>query len=504
MTDDRPSRSSRSNPPGRQRRRGIRLVVAPEPDEPELLDVLQKEVRRGLPGALISAGIHAVVLLVLAIIAVTARYRPSIGALQLEWARTPVEVVAPAATFVVPIRIEQPNLNPITPPPMVPKPQEAVTQPQPVTVKPVDVAKTLSTRLKKDVDKLTTRDAFNEDSRKSIDRALSWIIRQQASDGHWSLTGPYPDGASVRWSTDVGGTGLALLALLGDGQTPSHGNYAPAVAKGLTWLKGTQQPSGLFYQGVEEGREPTFYAHSIATIVMCEALSLTGDDQYRASAEEGVAYLIRSQNPIEGGWGYRPLDETGEGDLSVTGWALMALHTARMAGVTVSGEAFLLASRFLDRCQESPSDESRYKYRPSFPVGKEIEQRVAMTASGLLARQWLGWPKTHPPLIVGVEFLLGENQRPRWEAYHRDVYAWYYAAEVLHNQGGDGWRNWYADLQQMTIDAQKTKGRDSGSWDPNSPVGSPHEWSDKSGRLYLTVLCTLILETPFRHAPLYE
>ena len=46
-----------------------------------------------------------------------------------------------------------------------------------------------------------------------------------------------------------------------------------------------------------------------------------------------------------------PLDETGIGDLSVTGWALMALHTARMASIEVLPEAFLLASAFLDSVQ---------------------------------------------------------------------------------------------------------------------------------------------------------
>ncbi|MEZ6055636.1 MAG: prenyltransferase/squalene oxidase repeat-containing protein [Planctomycetaceae bacterium] len=485
-------------------RRGIRLVTAPERQETELIDKIKKEVRRDLPGALVSLGLHVVVLLVLALIAVAVKGGPDIGAIQLEWAKEQIASAPPAVQMVTPIRIEQPNLVPLTPPPMVEKPKEAVTQTQPVEVKPVDMKKSLSGRQKKDADKLTTRDAFNEDSRKAIDRSLAWIVRQQFPDGHWSLQGPYPDGASTRWSTDVGGTGLALLALLGDGHTPQLGNHSAAVAKGLKWLQGTQQSSGVFYQGVEEGREPTFYAHSIATMVMCEALTLTGDEQYRAAAEKGIEYLVRSQNPVEGGWGYRPLDETGEGDLSVSGWALMALHTARMADIEVPGGAFLLASRFLDRCQEAPANESRYKYRPNFSPATDIEQRAAMTASGLLARQWMGWPKNYPPLIVGVDFLLEENQQPRWEAYHRNAYGWYYAAEVLHNYGGDRWKEWFADLQQMVVSAQKTRGRDSGSWDPNTPVGSPHEWSDKSGRLYLTVLCTLILETPFRHEPLYE
>jgi hypothetical protein len=264
----------------------------------------------------------------------------------------------------------------------------------------------------------------------------------------------------------------------------------------------TQRPSGEIYDGAQEGEEPSIYSHAIATIVLCEALALTGDERFREPAVRAVEYLTAAQNPVHGGWGYRPLAESGEGDLSVTGWALMALHTARMAGIDVNSDAFFVASGFVDRCQESPADAAQYKYKPTYPP--DPEQRLSMTASGLLARQWMGWPKDHRPLQSGVRLLLDEGLRPQWDNGRRNVYGWFYAAEVLHNLGGDDWRTWFAHTQQVLIENQVARGRDAGSWHPTKPPGSVHEWSGVVGRLYVTVMCVLILETPFRHAAIYD
>ena len=43
-----------------------------------------------------------------------------------------------------------------------------------------------------------------------------------------------------------------------------------------------------------------------------------------------------------------------------------------------------------------------------------------------------------------------------------------------------------------------------GSWAPSEFPGADAEHSHIGGRLYLTALSVLVLETPFRHAPLYE
>ena len=42
-----------------------------------------------------------------------------------------------------------------------------------------------------------------------------------------------------------------------------------------------------------------------------------------------------------------------------------------------------------------------------------------------------------------------------------------------------------------------------GSWSPNKPKGAPYEYAEQAGRLYITAMCLLILEMPYRHQPIY-
>lgn len=499
-TGDRPtpSRAASSAP----RRRKPLIQAAPPPDK-ALSTVVKEEVKRDLPGVLISLGVHVAVLMLLAIIPIFLDRPPPVGTIQMEWATAAPRNQKPPEA----VKLSQPitlSRSPATAPPPAAAtiPAPGTTEPKAVDVQPVIVSGSLSGRARQEGSAARDRDGFSDQARQAIDRALAWLVRQQQSDGRWRLDGPYADGATrTRWSTDVGATALALLAFVGDGNTHLAGAHAEAVSRGVKWLIARQRSSGEIYDGAEEGQEPSIYSHAISTIVLCELIALTGDQQLRSPAEQAVNYLIAAQNPVLGGWRYRPLAESGEGDLSVTGWALMALHTARMAGIEVPSEPYLLASSFLDRCQESPGDAAFYKYTPTYPPDRG--QRVSMTSSGLLARQWLGWPRQYTPLLRGSDFLLSDDARPNWDNGHRNVYAWYYQAQVLHNMGGDRWKNWFMAAQDLIVDQQQTSGKESGSWHPTRPPGSVHEWSAVVGRLYVTVMCVLVLETPFRHAPLY-
>ena len=344
-------------------------------------------------------------------------------------------------------------------------------------------------------------------SQAAIKAGLAWLARQQLSDGRWELHQGYPDAGFSVVRTDTGATALALLAFLGAGSTHTAGTHSNVVKKGLFWLIDTQDrgTGDMHDMRQEEGRQPAFYAHAMATIALCEALALTGDEQLRDPAQRAVNYLLDSQHPETGGWKYRPISRMMVGDLSVTGWALMALHTARMAELEVPPGDFERASAFLDSVQERNG--ARYKYEPLDPP-----QRVSasLTAEGLLCRQWLGWPKSHPPLVDGVAWLLAAEQRPEWSAGRRNVYAWYYTAQLVHNMGGEAWQTWYPPVREMIVKHQTTSGSGKspndvrGSWHPTQPPGAGEEYGDKAGRLYVTAMCLLILETPYRHQPVYE
>lgn len=483
-------------PPSAQRstrKRRIPLDVDPEAAERDrsLPAKLRRDARAGFPGLAISAFLHSLLLLGLALYFLPGNGGVILEPLLLGWAAEGAYEEPDPDDVFTPVQLTPIDPRPAEPIETVQEDEHILSSPAtPVT--PVDVSAALSHRLSGGGE---GAGAANDEARQAVFRALRWLARQQQRDGRWRLHEGYPDAGRVQ--TDTGATALALLAFLGAGQTHQHGEFQSEVARGLDWLVSVQRLSGDLFDIEEQGRDAHFYAHAQATIALCEALALTGDELLRPAAENAVAFLVTAQNPVRGGWKYRPLDETGIGDLSVTGWALMALHTARMANIDVPPESFLLASGFLDSVQERPDDRAHYRYRPDWDATDE--QRWSMTAEGLLCRQWLGWPRDEPALQSGAAFLTSSDNLVSWEAGRRNVYAWYYTAQTLHNLGGDGWRQWFARVQAEIVGHQAGDG----SWHPTRPRGAFLEHADSAGRLYMTAMCVLILETPVRHAPIY-
>lgn len=326
----------------------------------------------------------------------------------------------------------------------------------------------------------------------AVARALAWIAKQQKKDGLWSLTGPYGDGGAQE--NRLAATALALIALQGAGHSPKSGEHAATVARGWKALLRTQADDGTF----DAGRLPdqhAMYAHAQATIALCEAYGMTKDPLLAAPARRALGYCIAAQMP-DGGWRYQPPqpNEENRGDLSVTGWYLMALKSGEMSGLDVPPAAYEALSRFLD--DVFVSEEKGYGYQIN-PHQKFFDFRPALTAEGLLCRQYLGWRRDDPRLVSGVRLLLREAPID-FDYRRKNVYAWYYATQVCHHMGGAVWAEWNARMQEQLLEHQVETGREKGSWDPAND-----QWGHVGGRLYVTALCTCMLEVYYRHAPLF-
>ena len=177
----------------------------------------------------------------------------------------------------------------------------------------------------------------------AVARGLKWLASVQNHDGSWSL-GDYDDHDDKNNRGDTMGTGLALLPFLGAGQTHEFGRYKSTVAKGLAWLIKKQKQNGDLRADFKG--QAGMYAHGQATIVLCEALAMTGDEQFRKPAQSAIDFIEKAQHK-EGGWRYRPGER---GDTSVVGWQIMALQSARAprVGLNVDKSTLQLADYFLD------------------------------------------------------------------------------------------------------------------------------------------------------------
>ena len=316
----------------------------------------------------------------------------------------------------------------------------------------------------------------------AVIEGLKWLARNQGRDGSWSLRGPYA-GKGARENREAA-TAMALLAFQGHGHThkPVDDNdpFPRVVARGWNWLLAQQHDDGHFYSDVGNAR---LYTHAQCTMALCELYAMTGDYDLRQPAQRAIDYCVKIQTK-KGGWRYEPgTDE----DLSVTGWFAMALQSARMAGIEVPSDVFEKLSKYLNTVQHEYG--SQYSYRPNQGA------TPAMTAEGLLCRQYLGWEQKDERLVEGVSYLL--RFMPEWD--ERNVYHWYYATQVMHHMEGGPWQEWNDRMKVLLPARQVNHGRERGSWDNDGD-----RWGQEGGRLFTTCLSIYMLEVYYRHLPIYS
>jgi hypothetical protein len=325
----------------------------------------------------------------------------------------------------------------------------------------------------------------------AVARGLRWLAKHQCDNGSWSLQNFHRCGDcngrcnGQGQEADTAATAMAILPMLGAGQTHLQGRYAGQVSGGLKYLISRQGSDGDL-RGTGTGR---MYAHGQATIVLCEAFALSGDEQLRPAAQKAVDFIVEAQHN-RGGWRYQP----GEpGDTSVVGWQLMALRSARMAQLDVPEEVFELAGAFLDSAQCDPIG-GAYSYQPGG------QPTATMTAEALLCRQYLGWPKDHAGLRAGSRILVRD-----WLPNDRqpNIYYWYYATQVMHHLGGRRWKAWNHAIRDTLVGMQETEGHLAGSWSPVGGAVGNHD-TQVGGRIYMTSLAVCTLEVYYRHLPIYR
>jgi hypothetical protein len=352
----------------------------------------------------------------------------------------------------------------------------------------------------------------NEGTEIAVEHGLEFFARMQFPDGHWSLDALPPgvklaDAALGTMQSDTAATGLALLTYLGGGYTHLDDKYRSVVGKGLQWLIEHQKANGDLFHG---GSKYTwFYSHGIAAIALCEAYGMTQDPAFRDPARRAIDFIVKSQHPFRGGWRYDVRPDTGqatETDTSVTGWQMMALKSAQMAGLEVPAETFRKVDAWLDNALASEGG-GRYMYNPFASLTPEQQHgrqpSLAMTAEAMLMRLYLGRKRQDPQLIAGAEYLkanLPENGTTRQPL--RDCYYWYYATQTMFQMQGSYWTAWNERFRPLLIESQYSTGEALGSWHPHQPIRD--RWGAAGGRIYITAMHLLMLEVYYRHLPLFR
>ncbi len=303
-------------------------------------------------------------------------------------------------------------------------------------------------------------------------------------------------------------TGLAVLAFQAGGyyyfnDTP----YSAAVRKALDWIVDHQKDDGalvgsLPVSGPGGYHQYYMYEHGMATFALGDAcaaaLALHEPPPPRTmqSLRKAVKFIEQNQHR-DGGWRYgggpwaKKLSDPS--DTSVTGWQVLALASAREAGVAPSDRCLANVKKFFQARQiEKKAGNGRTGY-----VNNRAVETEATTGVGMLARQFL-FDEPDAPLVQDAARYLAKFAERRWPKVgppkKPDYYLWYNCTLAMFRAGGEAWRRWNDCIRDAVIGLQERNGCQRGSWPPID------RWSDRGGRIYSTALAVLTLEVYYRYA----
>jgi hypothetical protein len=376
------------------------------------------------------------------------------------------------------------------------------------------------------------------ESEQAVNLALAWLAEHQLANGAWSFDhrlgrcqGRCSDPGSGMAKAVNGATGMALLPFIDHGNTHQAGNYRQNVAAGLQFLIARMGKDGSLW---EQGG--TMYSHALGLLALCEDLrvnaeTLDGSSEFSsasssatrkqgtrsatghtrpnpnagsgrqtaqkkkgqqaqqqgdpldrlvpAAAARALAFTLTCQDPRRGGWRY---GRGQPGDISVTGWHVMALHSATAVGLPIPALTTRGAVAFLDSVQSN--------YGATYGYMEPHSVTPTRTSIGLLCRVYTGWNR--PQLQRGVELLAAVGPS------ERDMYYNYYGTLLLHHYGGPLWDEWNRKLRDYLIRTQSHQGHETGSWSFR-----PNSMTSAAGRHFDTCMACLILETYYRSKPAY-
>jgi len=353
-----------------------------------------------------------------------------------------------------------------------------------------ELPKIYAARIAADRLKVAEQHGGDANTEAAVAGALEWLAANQSPDGRWDadkygagretmLLGHDRGGAGAKGDTGI--TGLALLAMLGAGNTHLEGNYRENVQHGLEFLLRSQAANGSL-QGEAE-LFASMYCHGIATLALCEAYAMTGDPRLRNGVTRAIRYTLDAQH-VTGGWRYQPGDA---GDMSQFGWQVMALKSAEIGGLPIPHETRVRMTRFL-RSVTSGRRGGLASYRPG-----ERPSRT-MTAEALVCRSLAGIENSFAAMDEGGQFIMSELPG----SGRTDFYYYYYATLAMYQRQGSDWDRWNKALQNKLLRDQRRDDEFAGSWDPDAM------WGSYGGRVYSTALGALCLEVYYRYLPLYD
>jgi len=336
---------------------------------------------------------------------------------------------------------------------------------------------------------------------RSVERALEFLagnqLQNRAGDG--LFRGQYGKTNAI--------AGLVGMAFMAKGYTPRTGPYSHVMRSCIDYVLASPTKNG--YLGVRGGR---MYSHGIATLFLSEVSGMVDPARQKkidAMLPKALKVIIDAQKAPKnrgeegGGWRYEP--NSRDSDLSLTGWQVMALRSARINGAPVPAQTIKNAMGFVlrnyrDRSHRGilPVDIGGFVYTNSHHVqgrrGRWVEvinpkPMVGMTGVGLLCLELMGRHNSERCQRSGNFILSMTKGKDLIDDGRHRTYAIYYCAQAMHQLGGKYWEQFGERLYQYLL---RTQGK-SGAWAVKG-----------EGEIYPTAMYVLALSVPYCQLPIYQ
>ncbi len=315
---------------------------------------------------------------------------------------------------------------------------------------------------------------YEKDVTASVTRALDFLISQESTDD-----GTFPEG----YGRSTGISSLVGMALLSTGHRPGSGKYGEAINRRIDFALKNAKDNGLIESG-DHGHGP-MYAHNISTLFLSECSGIIDParqkklDQVLGAGLKVLldAQAVKKDDNQQGGWRYFP--NSTDSDLSCSGWALMALKSAKLNGAAVPTRAIDDAVKYIKR---------RHNERQNvFGYQGDSDHKDSLTGMAILCLELCGSHGDEMLARAGDYVLANSKQQLPGDQF--EYYGNYYNAQAMFQLGGKYWEQYAAWMYETYLAKQKQDG----SWEGNH-----------YGKIYTTSMMALSMTVPYRQLPIYQ
>jgi hypothetical protein len=374
-------------------------------------------------------------------------------------------------------------------------------------------------------------------SENSVEMALQWFKKHQEPTGKWDPSSyqnncadnPKCEPVEKAWvageRADIAMTGLVVLCYLGAGydqRMPSR--FRGTVRAAIDVLLKEQTADGRWPGESSPGN----YTLGICTMALSEAYAMSQDPRLREPAQKAVDAILACQIKDDKsgygyGWGYSapsgPAISTPSTrcDASITPWMILAMKSARAAGLNI-GDVMDGAARWLEIAWKSSNDnwqkmndpyrdeaelyydfdivtQKKWYGNGTAPITEGGSDIGRLSSAGALCAIFIG--KKSGDIVLESLVNFGIN-RQLPTAYPPNLYYMYYNTLTMFMVGGERWQKWNGKVRDLLVAAQRVgNGCFDGSWDYQGSTYFGHY----IGRIASTALCCLSLEVYYRYLP---